>query len=123
MYSPDFINHFTGDNLERLKQAIQETRAAFSGLHIAIDEFIIEGDKSVARWTARSTHTGAYMGIPVTGKRVEQVGINIVRMVNGKIVEEWSLGDNVGLLRQLGCVLKRSNWGKPGKSRSGKAIE
>jgi len=104
VYSPDFINHFTGENRDRLKQAIPETRAAFSGLHITIDEFIIEGDRSVARWTAQSTHTGTYMGIPATGKRVEQVGINIARMADGKIVEEWSLGDNLGLLRQLGVL-------------------
>ena len=64
---------------DRLKQVIQEIRAAFSDLHILIDEFIIEGDKSVARWTTRSTHTGTYMGIPATGKRVELVGINIAR--------------------------------------------
>ena len=84
VYSPDFINHFNGENRERLKQAIQETRAAFSGLHITIDEFIIEGDRSVARWTARSTHTGTYMGIPATGKRVEQVGTTLRAGQTGK---------------------------------------
>jgi predicted ester cyclase len=31
-------------------------------------------------------------------------GINIFRVVNGKIVERWGRLDDLGLLRQLGLV-------------------
>lgn len=101
VYAPNFVDHFTGEDSEKLKQAIQGTRAAFSGLHRTIDDFVVEGDKLVARWTARSTHTGEYMGIPPTGRRLETTGINIARIENGQVVEEWSLGDDLGLLRQM----------------------
>jgi len=104
VYAPNFVNHFTGEDREKLKQAIVATRAAFSGLHLTIDDFIVEGDKLVARWTARSTHTGEYMGIPPTGTRLEQTGINIARIENGQVVEEWSRGDDLGLLRQMGAI-------------------
>jgi predicted ester cyclase len=30
--------------------------------------------------------------------------MNIFRVENGKIVEEWSLGDDLGVLRQLGVL-------------------
>ncbi len=104
VYAPNFVNHFTGEDREKLKQAIKGTRAAFSDLHLTIDDFIVEDDKLVARWTARSTHTGDYLGIPVTGRRLEQTGINIARIEKGQIVEEWSRGDDLGLLRQMGAL-------------------
>jgi predicted ester cyclase len=104
VYAPNYVNHFTGEDREKLKQAILETRAAFSGLHVTQDDYLVEGDKLVVRWSARSTHTGEYMGIPPTGKRIEGNGIHIARVENGQIVEEWSLGDDIGLLRQIGAL-------------------
>jgi predicted ester cyclase len=44
------------------------------------------------------------MGIPPTGKQVTVSGITISRLKDGKIVEEWSNWDTLGMLRQLGVV-------------------
>jgi predicted ester cyclase len=45
------------------------------------------------------------LGVPATGKRLEWNGIHICRVENGKIAEVWSLGDDLGLLRQMGVLL------------------
>ena len=39
---------------------------------------------------------------PATGKPVKYTGITIVRIANGKIVEQWQEADVVGLMQQLG---------------------
>lgn len=44
------------------------------------------------------------MGIPPTGKPVTVTGINLYRVVNGKIVEEWWQEDILGLMQQLGVL-------------------
>jgi predicted ester cyclase len=44
------------------------------------------------------------MGIPPTGKQVQTTLIFIDRIVNGKGVEQWSNGDDLGLLQQLGVI-------------------
>jgi hypothetical protein len=30
--------------------------------------------------------------------------IDIVRICDGRVVEHWSMGDNLGLMRQLGVI-------------------
>ena len=64
--------------------------------------FIAEGDKVVARLTARGTHQGLFRGIPPTGRVVTWTGIRIFRIAEGKIVEHWANWDDLSLLKQLG---------------------
>lgn len=104
VYAPTYRNHFNGETLDMLKQSLLATRAAFSGFTLTIDDQIVEGDRGVTRWTARGVHTGEHLGIPATGRSIEITGINIGRFENGRIVDEWSRGDDVGLLRQLGVL-------------------
>jgi len=42
--------------------------------------------------------------LPATGKKVEQAGITIWRIVNGKIKEEWSAFDQLSMMQQLGLL-------------------
>ena len=43
-------------------------------------------------------------GIPPTGRAVEILVIDIVRVADGKIVEHWNCVDRLGLLAQLGAL-------------------
>jgi hypothetical protein len=42
--------------------------------------------------------------LPATGKKAEQSGITIWRIVDGKIKEEWSAFDQLSLMQQLGLL-------------------
>ena len=42
------------------------------------------------------------MGIAPTGKSVEFSAVSIFRFADGKVVERWSITDNLFLLQQLG---------------------
>jgi predicted ester cyclase len=44
------------------------------------------------------------MGIAPTGNRVRVTGIDIDRLVEGKIVEHWSEADLLGMMQQLGVI-------------------
>lgn len=90
--------------LEGAKAAHQIMLAGFHDYETIIDDLIAEGDKVVARITMRGTHTGAFIGIPATGKYVVFTGIYIARIANGKIVEHWGEEDGVSLLTQLGVL-------------------
>lgn len=79
-------------------------RSAFSGLRVRIEDQIAEGDVVVSRWTATGRHDGDLFGMPATGKDVEFTGIDIDRIENGRIVEEWANWDTLGLLYQLGVI-------------------
>ena len=50
------------------------------------------------------THTGELLGIPPTGREVEILVIDVVRVADGRIVEHWGIVDRLGLLQQLGAI-------------------
>lgn len=77
-------------------------RTAFPDGQVTIDLLIAEADMVVARWTIQGTHQGAWITIPPTGKRVSFAGVNIFRIVGGKVVEIWNHRDDLGLMQQLG---------------------
>lgn len=92
------------DGIEGSKQFISMYLAAFADLRLTIEDLIAEGDRVMARFTLRGTHTGAFMGIPSTSKQVMITGMQVVRTINGKITENWLNADALGLLQQLGAI-------------------
>jgi steroid delta-isomerase-like uncharacterized protein len=89
---------------EGIRQFYGGLREAFPDIHFTIEDQVAEGDRVVTRWAARATHKGAFQGIPPTGKQINLVGIDIDRIVNGKVVECWPVADELGLLQQLGAL-------------------
>ena len=69
-----------------------------------VEDQIAEGDVVVTRWTARGTHKGVFMVIPLTGEQAMTTGISITRVASGKFVEGWTIFDEFGLLQQLGVI-------------------
>ena len=106
--SPDYVGHDPAEpepirGIAGARTNIEKYLAAFSGA-ITVDEQIAEGDKVATRWTGRGTHTGEIAGITATGKDVTVSGLTISRIAGGKIVEEWTTWDTLGMLIQLGAV-------------------
>jgi predicted ester cyclase len=99
------IDDFIAPNqVDDAKQTITMYLTAFPDLQVTVEDMIAEGDKVVARLTARGTHQGAFLGIPPTGKQGTGTGIEINRITGGKSIEHWVEMDTLGLLQQLGVV-------------------
>jgi predicted ester cyclase len=90
--------------IEGAKTAHRIMLAGFPDYQTVIDDLFAEGDKVAARITMSGTNTGAFMGIPPTGKFITFTGIYIARIDGGKIVEHWGEEDGVSLLAQLGAL-------------------
>ncbi|MGH1556509.1 ester cyclase [Streptomyces sp. L7] len=57
------------------------------------------------RWTWNGTHTGDFMGIPASGRKVGMTGTTTFRCRDdGKIAEGWWQYDRLGLMAQLGAL-------------------
>lgn len=72
--------------------------------HWTIDELFSAGDRVVARWTGSGTHVGELMGIPPTGQPISVEAISVFRIADGRIAEESTVWDALGLLQQVGAV-------------------
>jgi predicted ester cyclase len=108
LYSTDYIGHIVGApgpvrGRETLKQMIAAYFAAFD-IHYTSEFLIAEGDMVAAYDTFRFKHTGAFQGIPPTGKEATITSTDIYRIVNGKIVEQWTEANMLSLMQQLGII-------------------
>jgi steroid delta-isomerase-like uncharacterized protein len=104
LHVPDFVYHSASRTIqgrEPFKQFMSMLLTAFPDLHVSIEDVIGEGDRVVVRVTLRGTHQGELMGIAPTGKSVAVTGISIMRVANGKFLEEWV---NTDLIQQLGVL-------------------
>ena len=91
--------------LEAARQSAATYREAVPDLHTPIEDQVAEGDKVVSRFSGRGTHLGETEDFgPATGNRIEITGITIDRVADGKIVEEWTNFDALGLLQQIGLI-------------------
>ena len=95
---------FVPKQAEAAKQEASDFRRGFPDVVSTIEDLVAEGDRVAARWTARATHLGEYVGVPPIGKEVEFTGISMYRIEGGRIAESWTVQDELGLMRQIGAV-------------------
>ena len=81
-------------------------RAAFPDLNFrGTADLIAEGDYVVGQWEGGGTHTGLVGGLPAsTGRKMRFTGTTILKVKDGRILEEIGLDDGVTALTQLGLL-------------------
>lgn len=89
---------------ERVGAGVAAMREAFPDLRTIEADSIQEGDRVAFRWVMAGTQEGEFLGVAPTGKRIEAMGMDIVRLSDGEIAEHWGEFDAIGLLRQLGLI-------------------
>lgn len=78
--------------------------AAFPDLKHVIEDVVATEDKVAVRFSLHGTQTGAFMGIPATGKPIAVSATAILHVVNGKVTTLHGVFDQVGMLQQLGVL-------------------
>jgi steroid delta-isomerase-like uncharacterized protein len=104
IFAPAVI--FNGQSITReaLKQALAGRRVAFPDIQVTVDDQVAEGERVSTRRTWRATHKGPYRGVGATGKVVTWTQISVVRFSQGRIVEDWTVADELSILQQLGVL-------------------
>jgi steroid delta-isomerase-like uncharacterized protein len=106
--APAYVNHGAPPgvppNREGIKQLTAMFRQAFPDGRMSIEDMVAEADRVATRKTFRGTHQGKLMGVPPTGKAIAIGLMDIARLVDGKVVESWHVGDDLGLLQQIGAL-------------------
>jgi predicted ester cyclase len=105
---PDFVNHEAPPNNpqgpEGLKETISWLRGLWGPMRAEIEDEISEGDKVVARVTMHGHHVGEFLGKQPTGEGFATKQIHIYRIEDGKVIEHWSVRDDLGQALQLGLL-------------------
>lgn len=111
LFAPTYRSHFPGSPgpLDRKEHDQLTIRlfVAFPDAHFTVEDTIADQDKVVSRYTFRGTNQGPFQGISPTGKPLTFTGNEIHRIVDGRIVEQWSEFDSSGVARQLGSAERK----------------
>ena len=95
-----------------IKAFMTDFRGAFPDLNFwGTADLIAEGDYVVGQWEGGGTHTGPAFSdfligsLPAaTGRKMHFTGTTVLKLIDGKIVEEIGLDDGVTALTQLGLM-------------------
>ena len=114
--APDMLLHYSMHAPRKgradIKAFMTDFRAAFPDMNFwGTADLIAEGDYVVAQWEGGGTHTGPAFkdllagALPAnTGKTMRFTGMTVLKLQDGKIVQEIGLDDGVACLTQLGLL-------------------
>ena len=86
---------------EAWKSNAEVMQTAFPGIQAQIDDIFGAKDRVAVRLTFRGTHRGEFLGITPTGRDVVFTSLELYRVVDGQLAEEWISSDLTTLMRQL----------------------
>jgi C-1 hydroxylase len=105
LISPDYVDHeHQLRGLEGLKQFMTVEFKGFPDFRMTIEDMIAEGDKVWVRFRETGTQTGEYFGLVPTGKKFAITAVHDFRIVNGKVVDVFSVPDDLKFYKQLGVI-------------------
>lgn len=95
--------------ISAFKGYYQNFLTGFSDRNFEIVNVFGQNDNIMKHWRFKGKHTGDFFGIPATGKSVNIEGVTLVKMKNGKILQEQDFMDNSIFLQQLGLTSDPNN--------------
>ena len=106
--APDHIFHepqtpIPANGPEGVKAAVRIYQEGLDG-RWEVKDVVSDADRVVTRWVGHGVHNSELMGMAPTGREIHVDAITIHRIADGKIAEDWTVWDALGLLQQLGAV-------------------
>ena len=102
LHDPNLTDSSVGP--DAYKRQVSRFIVGIPDLRFTIEDIVDEKEKLAVAWTISGTHTGEFMGIPATNKKVYVEGITINHLVDGKIMDSYISWDTFGMMQQLGVV-------------------
>lgn len=91
-------------SIEGMTAHVLGVREVYPDLHLTVERQIAEGEWVVTQVTARGTHRGVWLGIKPTGRPLVFTGVNVDRVVDGRIVEHGGAANMLEPLLEAGAI-------------------
>jgi len=85
-------------------EASKNFRAAIPDLKAKIEELLVVRDRAVVRYNFTGHFTGSFKDLKGNGREICFRAVDIYRVQNGQISDNWHLEDNLSLMQQLGVA-------------------
>jgi steroid delta-isomerase-like uncharacterized protein len=105
--TPDVVWHggILGDvaGAENVMGMLRSFIGPLADLHAAEQDVIAEGDLVMLRLVITATQRGDLLGVPASGRQIRWNAVDIYRITDGRISEEWAADDAADIMYQLGA--------------------
>lgn len=103
--APEFSDRYAGFvGIEGAAQHLRTFHHCYPDLQVTVEGQVAEGDIVVTWFTMRGTHSGEWGGIKPTNKVLTLRAVNIQRIENGRIVEQWGGANTFEALLEIGAI-------------------
>lgn len=98
-----------GDNIipigvNGMKQHFLDVRKTYPDLKMTVIRQYCDGDYVITEFVAEGTHAGEWLGMKPTSKTLSFTGVNIDKVVNGKITEHSGAMNTFETLFEAGII-------------------
>ncbi len=107
---PDFlaVDYIARDEgihgIEAAADHIRVFRGCYPDLRVTVDGQIAEEDVVVTWFTMRGTHRGNWGKLKATNRMLTLRGVNIQKIRDGRIVEQWGAANTFEALLEIGAI-------------------
>ena len=104
-YLADYLPYSSRAGLDGIRAMIEGAHATFPDYHEELLEMTAEGDRVAVWLRITGTHSGAPWGpVPASGKRVSYEEMLLLTFLDGKVLHQRGIADNLSLLRPFELV-------------------
>lgn len=104
----DYVDEYSKNGRERgpavAKDHIVAVRSTYPDLKVEVVRQYCDGDTVITTFKATATHAGKWLNIPPTNKKIEIEGVNIDRVVDGKIVSHNGFANTFEALVKINAL-------------------
>jgi predicted ester cyclase len=93
----------TVEGAQNIGGLLQAVVAAFPDIKATEESIVAEGDIVVVRVVVEGTHKGNLLGFAPTDRRVRWDAIDMYKISNGKIIDEWASEDALKIVADIGA--------------------
>ena len=93
----------TVEGREKVAGLVSAIVSALPDLHNVEQDIIAERDIVVVRAGVEGTHKGDLLGIPASGRHVRWDAVDVYRVAEGRIAEEWAADDLLAFVYGVGA--------------------
>ncbi len=101
----NYIAHDAGfQGIEAAGEHLRVFRKCYPDLHVVVDGQVAEGDMVVTWFSMRGTHRGDLGKLRATNRVLTLRGVNIQKIRDGRIVEQWGAANTFEALLAVGAI-------------------
>jgi steroid delta-isomerase-like uncharacterized protein len=93
----------TVEGRENVAGLVRTIVDALPDLHNVEQDIIAERDIVAVRAVVEATHEGDLLGIPASGRHVQWDAVDVYRVADGRIAEEWAADDLLAFVYGVGA--------------------